>query len=122
MLTSVSEVPSCDFSSLKPILKNIDDERLGLGYDMHFNFNQIKTDEPQITLANDKYQLDIYTDFQGTQIYSDNFVRDTKFINNEVETTRRGVAIEPQDSHLWDHILRKDVYYKRFINYKFTVK
>lgn len=120
--TSVSEVPSCDFSSLKPILKDIDDERLGLGYDMHFNFNQIITDKPQITLTNDKYQLDICTDFQGTQIYSDNFVRDTKFINNEVETTRRGVAIEPQDSHLWDHILRKNVYYKRFINYKFTVK
>lgn len=119
--TTVKEVPSCDFTTLKPILKDIDDERLDLGYDMHFNFTETVTDKPQVTLVSYKYQLDICTDFQGTQIYSDNFVNTAKFVNNEIETTRRGVAIEPQDSHLWDHILRKGVTYNRFINYKFSV-
>ena len=123
---SVDARPCCDFRKAKLIAQDIDDPYLKdsctKGYDMHFNFESIQTDNPQIILSTDKYEMNIITDFQGTQIYSDNFKNTAPFITNEIDHTRRGVAIEPQDSHLYDHILRKDEYYYRFIKYIFKTK
>lgn len=123
---SVLDRPSCDFRESKYIVRDIDDPYLKdsctKGYDMHFNFEKIDTVNPQITLSNDNYEMNITTDFQGCQIYSDNFTNSIHFISNETDNRRRGVAIEPQDSHLWEHILRKDELYHRFIKYTFSVK
>lgn len=123
---SVNDRKCCDFRNTKYIIEDIENpylkDRCTKGYDMHFNFENIQIDSPQITLSTDKYEMNIYTDFQGAQIYSDNFTNSIPFITNEIKDRRRGVAIEPQDSHLYDHILRKDEHYHRFIKYSFKVK
>ena len=123
---SVEERPCCDFREGKYIVQDIENPYLKdsctKGYDMHFNFEEIKTEIPQIILSNNEYQMEITTNFQGTQIYSDNFINEIPFLTNDVDHHRRGVAIEPQDSHLYDHILRKDEHYSRFIKYTFKVK
>lgn len=115
-----------DFRTLTKLNKNIDhpsinEDTLTKGYDHHYCFTNVNIDNPQVTLINDKYQLDIYTDYNGVQIYSDNYPSDDKWYGT-TEKIRRSIAIEPQDSILKREILKKDELYKRFIKYSFTKK
>lgn len=112
-------LPCLDFNEGKLLMKDINDpyliNHLSNGYDHHFIFDK----ERKVILKNKNYQLEINTDFSGTQIYSDNYPD-----NIEMTTTRedyhRGVAIEPQDSTLDRKILKAGEMYSRYIEYKFS--
>ena len=69
-----------------------------------------------IVLENNRYRLQIKTDFTATQIYTDNFV-DTTDVINTTQNQKRALAIEPQDNQL-----KRSAYtsYKRFITYTFN--
>lgn len=121
---SEKEIKRClDFNNKKKIIQDINDKYLqkhrAKGYDHHFIFN---TDSPIITLENDRYKLEIETDFSGVQIYSENYPVDFETLTSE-QKIRQGVAIEPQDSILNRIITRKKPgYYSKFISYKFSQK
>lgn len=108
-----------DFSSFKCIGEHVDDDILKYtdGYDQHFLFSNDAN--KVIYLKGERYQLKITTDYDGAQIYSDNF--------NNVESNtselfnHRSVAIEPEDSHLLSHILKANQQYIRNISYHFEV-
>ena len=70
-----------------------------------------------VSLRNDRYQLDILTNFEGTQLYSSNF--DTTYKLRGGNSFRDSVAIEPSDSFYKFPVLLKDQPYQRFISYIF---
>ncbi|MCQ3035943.1 MAG: hypothetical protein MJ248_07020 [Bacilli bacterium] len=86
------------------------------GYDHHYIFGKFLLKE--IRLVSPKYELDIYTDFSGCQIYTCNYKTDAKLIGTE-DTLHQGIAIEPQDSTLNREVLKKDTKYIRSISYSF---
>jgi len=116
---------SLDFRKLKPITKDIDDPYLkdarSFGYDHHFIFDEINPDVPPIVLEGSKYMMEIYSDFGGVQIYSDNYPSDIPFYQSNTQSYR-GIAIEPQDCTLDRPILKAFDHYKRFIKYTFKKK
>lgn len=112
-----------DFRNKKKIIKDINDKALqkhrAKGYDHHFIFNN---DNPLIILENERYKLEIETDFDGVQIYSENYSVDFETLTSK-QMIHQGVAIEPQDSILDRKITRKKPgYYSKFISYKFSSK
>ena len=113
-------LPCLDFNEPKRIEKDIDDPYLqnhrSLGYDHCFLLNK-----GNIKLENNKYILDIQTDFPAVQIYSDNYVDNIKMMKTD-ETNHRGIAIEPQDNLLKRIILKKGSIYHRTIKYRFYQK
>ena len=120
------EVPSyLDFRTPKPIMLDIENEVLKNsrtnGYDHYFYFDVINPSTPSITIFNTKYQMDIKTDFGGTQIYSDNWPDDFEFFTPR-DPNYRGLAIEPSETHLEEHILHKGEKYSHFISYCFKKK
>lgn len=115
--------PAFDFRNYKRIAKDIADPALHNtvrlnGYDHFFLFNNIDNKVPQISLKNDKYQMDVYTDFSGTQIYTSNFPQGGTLFP-KVDHIRDSVAIEPSDSHKDLHILKAGETYNRQIRYQF---
>lgn len=86
------------------------------GYDHHYIFGKFLLKE--IRLVSPKYELDIYTDFSGCQIYTCNYKTDAKLIGTKDEL-HQGIAIEPQDSTLNREVLKKDTKYIRSISYSF---
>ena len=115
-------IPCLDFRKKKPIMKDINDSYLQnsktLGYDHHFILNS--KDKP-IILENNRYKLEITSDFSGAQIYTDNYadnieMKSTTYLNH------RGVAIEPQDSPLERLPLEKNHLYHHQIVYSFSKK
>lgn len=113
-------LPCLDFQKAKRIDKHINDEFLqnhrSLGYDHCFLL-----DKGEIRLESNKYIMDITTDFEALQIYSDNYNDNIKMIDTN-ELTHRGLAMEPQDSLLDRKILKKGQFYTRKINYHFQKK
>ena len=114
-------VPNClDFQKGMRIGHHINDPYLQdhktLGYDHCFLL-----DEGKVKLENSKYELDITTDFNAVQIYTDNYPDNVKMINTNT-LTHRGIAIEPQDNLLDENILRKRKFYMRQIAYHFQKK
>ncbi len=111
-----------DFRKKKPILKDINNKYLQdsktLGYDHHYIFSD--KDKPVI-LENNRYKLEIKTDFTGCQIYTDNY-NDNVVMRTTTELTHRGIAIEPQDSPLERKVLEKNALYHHQIIYSFTKK
>lgn len=111
-----------DFQKMKKIVKHIDDKSIlnvrTHGYDHHYFFKEKNELVPQLILKNDEYELDIYTNYSGTQIYTDNYPDDLKWENTK-DKRRRSIAVEPQDSILDRKILLKDELYQRFIRYCF---
>ena len=115
-----------DFRQPKLIVKDINasvlkDSKMH-GYDMEYLFNDININRSNVVLQNDKYILEIYTDYEGSIIYSDNFENTAKFLTNDIDLVRRGIAIEPSDHHLKNHLLQKGELYKRKIIYNFLYK
>jgi len=109
-----------DFSSSKSTCKDINNPVLmdgrTQGYDHHYFFNDVDINISQIILEGAKLKLTIYTDYSGAQIYSDNYKDDIKFLGTNYHV-RRGIAIEPQESHLELHYLKPKETYKHTIIY-----
>ena len=119
------EVPDyLDFSAPKAIKENIDHSSLQnaktKGYDHYFYFDEIN-ENTQIILSGEKYQLTIKTDFEGVQIYTDNYEDGVKYFGTN-EDIHRGIAIEPSDNHLEIHTLEPNTAYKKHIRYQFFEK
>lgn len=110
-----------NFSKYKKILKDIDSislkGKMMNGYDSYFYFDSKDINKINISLRNEKYRLDIYSDFEGCQIYSSNYEPEFD-LDNEVKY-RDSVAIEPSDTFFKFPVLLKDTLYTRTIRYKF---
>ena len=108
-------IPCFDFHDGKRVSDYVNDKYLmngrSKGYDHYLHFEKDRS----FTLRNDKYLLDISTDFDGVLIYSDNYAFDETTIDNR-KGIRKALAIEPQDS-----LLERKSYssYSRFIKYSF---
>lgn len=90
------------------------------GYDHYLKFDKISK-KPQITLKSKDVQLRISTDFEGVQIYTDNYEDDIEYIGTR-EKLNRGIAIEPMDDYLNRKVLRPNEKYARYIKYKFALR
>lgn len=114
-----------DFQVMKKVTQDIDasylDDSWTYGYDHHYCFNDNETSKPQVVLENDKYKLQIITNFNGAQIYTDNYPDTIKFEDTDA-IRRRAIAIEPQDDTLNREILKAKDVYTRFIRYNFIRK
>ena len=117
--------PTMDFHISKIITKDINDSYLKnsrtYGYDHHYFFNEINELIPQVKLSNNEYELNIYTNYSGVQIYTDNYPDNFKW-EQLTDKRRRSIAIEPQDSIMSREILKENTIYKRFIKYSFQKK
>ncbi len=113
-------LPCLDFNHKKLIMQDINDSYLqnhrSFGYDHCFLL-----DKELITLENDRYVMDITTDFQALQIYSDNYVDGTKMLTSKKDH-HRGLALEPQDSLLHRRLLKAGETYTHHITYSFRQK
>ena len=116
--------PYLDFSSPKFIKDDINNASLQnaktKGYDHYIFFDEINEGN-QIILSGEKYQLTIKTDFEGVQIYSDNYEDEFRFFGTQ-NNMHRGIAIEPSDNHLELHYLEPNTAYQRHIKYQFFEK
>lgn len=114
-----------DFQVMKKINQDIEDDYLDdswtYGYDHHYCFNEVNPLKAQVVLENNSYKLEIYTNFNGTQIYTDNYPDQIRY-ESVSAIRRRAVAIEPQDDLLNRQILQADDTYIRFIRYNFIRK
>lgn len=114
-----------DFHLMKKITKDIDNEEIidtkAFGYDHHYAFDTISLTDHQVVLENDKYKLEIFTNFNGVQIYTDNYPDNIAY-EDLSGTRRRSIAIEPQDDPLSRQLLKAGDSYTRFIRYNFTRK
>lgn len=119
--------PVMDFRKEKVIGRDIHDEYLQnsktIGYDHHYYFD-VTNDPfiPLVTLSSDRYQMKIYTDHTGVQIYTDNYPSPYEMIGLPTKVPNRSVAIEPQEDHLNIHLLTKNKLYMYFIRYVFEEK
>ena len=106
-------IPCLDFNKGKSLIKNIDDPYLEnsrtKGYDHYLHL----TNEKELVLNNKKHRLSIVTDFDGVQIYSDNYAFNEETIDNR-EGIRKALAIEPQDNPLERKTYSR---YQRYIKY-----
>lgn len=90
------------------------------GYDHYLKFDEISK-KPQIILKGKDVTLKICTDFEGVQIYTDNYEDDIEYLNTH-EVCNRGIAIEPMDNYLNRKVFRPSEKYTRYIKYKFVSK
>lgn len=108
-----------DFTEFKKIVKDIENPSLKgpaiNGYDNLFYLDEVGNDAFNASLRNDRYQLDIKSNFEGLVVYTSNYKPNFE-LNNSVQL-RDSVAIEPSDSLLDDHLLLKDHLYSRKISY-----
>ena len=106
-----------DFNSEKLINKDINDPYLmnhkTKGYDHCFLLN-----EKIVKLNSPKYSLTITSDFPCVHIYSDNY-SDGVLVKNTKLTSRRAIAIEPEDNLLEKTLINKNEIYQRYIIYSF---
>ena len=91
------------------------------GYDHHYFFKEINELIPQVKLSNNEYELNIYTNYSGVQIYTDNYPDNYKW-EQLTDNRRRSIAIEPQDNTLNREILKAKDEYIRFIKAKAPIK
>lgn len=120
------DVPSClDFRQEKPILQDIKDPLLNegrlCGYDHTLLLDEVRDDVPQIVLENDKYKVNIFSDFNAVNIYSDNY-EDKIAHDNSKDLSRRGMAIEPQLDPSKKMLLDMHEEFDHYIRYEFSKK
>ena len=110
-----------DFTKYKKISKDIDSNylkgKMMNGYDSFWYFDDVNKNRINVSLRNNRYQMDVYTDFEGTQIYSSNY--EAPFALQGGLNFRDSVAIEPSDSFYKLPVLLKDHLYSREIRYIF---
>lgn len=112
-----------DFRTPKRITKDIHDDYLHTyrhnGYDHYYYFIDRDINKKNLSLYNSKFQLDIYTDFQGVQIYTSGFSCGC-MLYPDANYLFDSIAIEPSDTTRYLHLLKKDEVYSRTIRYVFT--
>ena len=110
-----------DFRKYRLLSKDIDSDELKgkkqNGYDNFIYFNEINPRLINASLRNDRYRLDVFTNFEGLQIYTSNF--EPEFNLDSESKFRDAVAVEPSDSFLNYQVLLKDQKYIRNITYFF---
>ena len=114
-----------DFRNPKKLMRDIDAnelhrERLN-GYDHYFFFNNKDINVKNASISNAKFVMDIYTDFEGLQIYSSGYAAPVE-LHPKVEGLFDSVAIEPSDSFEKLHLLKQGNVYSRTIKYVFNIK
>lgn len=111
-----------NFNRYKPITKYLHSKKVEVGkangYDHYFYFDEI-TNKPQVLLKGNEVLLKIKTDFQGVQIYSDNYEDDLKWLGVK-GSKNRAIAIEPMDDYLNRKVLEPNTKYSHYIEYKFS--
>lgn len=117
------DVPDClDFRKGAPLTKDINNDYLmnskTAGID-HFYLLD-KKEEPVI-LEGHKFKLEITSNYQGLQVYTDNYADDVE-MKDITARNFRGVALEPQDSPLERKTYHKGEIYDRYIEYNFIKK
>ncbi len=109
--------PFMDFSKLKRIVEDIDNPYLinhvAKGYDHCFLLNK-----EEIILKNDRFQMNIKTDYPALHFYSGNYSDNVEFFTGPGER-RKGIALEPEDNILKRELLHAGETYKRIIEYRF---
>ena len=81
--------------------------------DNYFLFN-----EKRVELSSKKYSLNIVTNFEGTQLFTDHWLDNVEVYSSD-EKLHRSIAIEPQDSQLDRKELLPNEHYERYIKYTF---
>ena len=126
ILGEAVKLPSyMDFRKLKPIMKDINAKELNQGklkgYDGFYLFDEKYDEIPKVIMENDKFKVEIFTDFDSTVIYTDNF--DPHFeADNSKDKIRRGIAIEPQLNPTGNRYLSRGEEFDHFIRYEFAKK
>ena len=114
-----------DFRTPKRFIRDLDDESLHSsrlnGYDHYYYFEDIDIKKKRLSLSNAKFQMDIYTNYPGIQIYTSGFDPQVALYPN-TEGLFDSVAIEPSDSFKSLHLLKKDTLYSRTTKYIFINK
>ena len=117
--------PVMDFRNPKKITKDINGNYLHTpkhnGYDHYFYFLDRDLNKKNVSLSNAKLQMDIYTDFQGVQIYTSGYSCGC-LLYPEANYLFDSIAIEPSDTFRYLHLLKKDEIYSRRIRYVFFIK
>ena len=126
LLGSELPLPSyLDFRKTKPVLKDIDNKAINVGglkgYDHAYIFDKVDENNPQIEMENSKFKVSVYTDFDSTVIYTDNFAPGFE-ADSSKEKSRRGIAIEPQLNPSKDRLLSRGEEFSYFIRYEFSKK
>ena len=114
-----------DFRNPKKITQDIaSSELIALrlnGYDHFYYLDNKDINIKALSLTNAKIQMDVYTDYEGIQIYTSGYPTGVKMYP-EVQGLHDCVAIEPSDSFEKLHFLKKDTMYSRTIKYIFNYK
>ena len=109
-----------NFNRFKPITRYLHSNKIEVGkangYDHYFYFDEISK-KPQIFLKGNNVLLKIKTDFEGVQIYSDNYEDDIDWIGM-TGNKNRSIAIEPMDDYLNRKVLNVNEKYERYIEYQ----
>ena len=90
--------------------------------DNYFLFNNNDINKPKIILQNKKIIMEIYTSYEGCNVYVDSTRRNLDFNNNKLnQQIRRGIAIECEKMNypIDNLLLKKGETYSHFIKYKF---
>ena len=110
-----------DFRNSKPIMESINSPEIkkgkANGYDHYFLFDN-NNKEPQIFLQSKNLTLEIKSDFEGVQIYTDNYEDDNKWFLVKGKKNR-SIAIEPMDNYLNRKVLYPNEEYSRYIELNF---
>ena len=112
-----------DFRKPKLICKDINAPSINRdrlkGYDNYYYFNNKDVNKSNVALEVEKYRLDIYTNFEGVQIYATGFA-DKFELEPNCRATKHSLAMEPSDSHLKLRLLKANTQYSRYIKYVFS--
>lgn len=113
-----------NFYNFKKIIKDIDNDflkgKMMNGYDNYWYFDDVDEDKINVSLKNDRYQLDIITSYPGVVLYSSNY--SPKFDLDNKNKYRDSVALEPSDDLNQLPVLIKEQVYHRSIAYIFNKK
>ena len=120
---NIKEVPPClDFRTRKAVIKDINSRYLqdhkSKGYDHCFILDEPKG---KVILENNRTKMEIESNFDALQVYSDNYPTDIQYLKTN-EEIHKALAIEPMDNPFNRNITKKKEYYHREITYKFFKK
>lgn len=111
-----------NFNRYKPITRYLHSKKIEVGkangYDHYFYFDEISK-KTHIFLKGSNVLLKVNTDFEGVQIYSDNYEDEVDWID-ATGNKNRSIAIEPMDDYLNRKVLDPHQKYVRFIEYRFS--
>lgn len=114
-----------NFKKPKPVFKDLQDPSIfndkRYGYDHNFVLDSVNFDIPSVVLSNNKYKLEIFTDYSSIHIYSCNYNDNIEFINSD-PGQYRGLAVEPQVALTKVRVLKANQSLTHKSLYKFTKK